>query len=298
MSPGLFTVHGSTFRPSAWASLTFSAVTLRQNGDQTAQPACLARRGTEPPWAARSRPPSQGDGCPLARPTVSMPLLSIERQPVAISGARRRASISPRQSNDWIVLRPPALPSRIASTASCAKRVGIDREVRLGRVGLDLDVEAHIRTRRGEKLRQRGEAFAVDRLLLGKLLRIFACGIEPADVVALELGQAERTDRRAGCADPFAVGPAHQVGIEHRVVADDQDIVLGDGEIGLERGDAEIEGGAEGRQRVLRRQPARAAMALQVEGGGGDEASCPDCAGERYGRQCRDAWPAAPTICW
>jgi hypothetical protein len=59
--------------------------------------------------------------------------------------------INPRQSNDWIVLRPPALPSRIASTASCANG-RIDREVRFGRVGLDLDVEAHVRTRRGEKL--------------------------------------------------------------------------------------------------------------------------------------------------
>src|ERR1700675_3474308 len=129
----LFTVHGTTFRPSAWASLTFSAVTLRQNGDQTAQPAWLANRGTEPPWAARSSPASHGEGWPLARPTVSILLLSIDRQPVAISGARRRASINPRQSNDWIVLRLPALPSRIASTASCAKRLG--STVRSGLVG-------------------------------------------------------------------------------------------------------------------------------------------------------------------
>src|SRR6266851_9811590 len=93
ISVGLFTVHGNTFRPSAWASLTFSAVTLRQNGDQTAQPACLASRGTEPLWAVRSSPASHGEGRPLARPTVSMLLLSIDRQLVAISGARRRASI-------------------------------------------------------------------------------------------------------------------------------------------------------------------------------------------------------------
>src|SRR5215510_10217015 len=104
MSAGLFTVHGITFRPRSWDCLTFSAVTLRQKGDHTAQPAALASRGTEPPWAARSRPPSQGEGWPLARATVSMPPLSIDRQPVAISGASRRDASRPRQSNDWMVL--------------------------------------------------------------------------------------------------------------------------------------------------------------------------------------------------
>src|SRR5262245_2056258 len=117
MSDGLFTVHGTTLRPSPWASLTFSAVTLRQKGDHTAQPAALASRGTEPPWAARSSPPSQGDGWPLPRRTVSKLGVSIERHAAAISGASFLAARRPRQSNDWMVLRVSALPLRIAATA-------------------------------------------------------------------------------------------------------------------------------------------------------------------------------------
>src|SRR5829696_9802428 len=106
-----------TLRPSLWASARVSGARLRQNGDHTAQPAALASRGTDPPWALRSSPPSHGDGWAAVRPTVSKLLLSIDRHPVPISGASRRAAIRPRQSNDWMVLRASALPLRIAATA-------------------------------------------------------------------------------------------------------------------------------------------------------------------------------------
>ena len=71
MSAGSLTVHGSTRMPS----LRFrheARVTLRQYGDQVPQPAALTSRGTDPPWAARSRPACHGDGRPASRWTVSL----------------------------------------------------------------------------------------------------------------------------------------------------------------------------------------------------------------------------------
>ena len=53
--------------------------------------------------------------------------------------------------------------------------------------------------------------------------------------------------------------------IERAVVADDQHVVLGHREIELERRDADRERRLECRERVLRRKPARAAMALQIK---------------------------------
>ena len=212
---------------------------------------------------------------------------------MAISGASRRAASRPRQSNDWMVLRAPALPLRIAADGELGETLGIEGEVGLVGVGLDLDVEAHVRSGHGEELFEGRETLAVDRLLLGILLGVFARRIEPADVVALELGQGERADGRPGGGDPLAIEP-RQVGIEQGIVADHHDLVLGDGKVGLERRDAEIQRGAEAGQRVLGRQAARAAMALQVEGRR-RKAKRPDCAGERCDRQRRDAWPAAPS---
>lgn len=115
---------------------------------------------------------------------------------------------------------------------------GIDGEVRLVGIGLDLDVEAHVGSGEGEELGERGKALTVDGLLLGKLLGVFARRIDPADVVTLELIEGERADDRAGTGEPLPVGSTGQVGIEVRVVADDDLAVLGDRKIGFERGDA------------------------------------------------------------
>ena len=81
-------------------------------------------------------------------------------------------------------------------------------------------------------------------------------------------------------------------------MADDDGIVAGDRQIRLEGTDAEIEGQLEPRQRVLGRQAARAAMALQVEGSSDPEASDPDCAGERCDPQYRGALPEVLKTWW
>ena len=116
-----------------------------------------------------------------------------------------------------------------------------------------------------EQLGQRRDARAVDRPLLGKARRIGAARLEPADVVALHLGERERADRRAFGVEEFPVRTARVIRIEPAVVADDQHVVPGHREIELERRDADRERGLEGRERVLGRKAARAAMALQVE---------------------------------
>ncbi len=56
------------------------------------------------------------------------------------------------------------------------------------------------------------------------------------------------------------------IGIEANVVTYDQNAVFGDGEIEFERRDADLQRGLESGQGVFRRQPSRAAMALQIEG--------------------------------
>ena len=58
-------------------------------------------------------------------------------------------------------------------------------------------------------------------------------------------------------------------GLSSNVVADDQDAVLRHREIEFERGDADLQRGLEGGEGVFGREPARAAMALQVEGWAG-----------------------------
>jgi len=51
-------------------------------------------------------------------------------------------------------------------------------------------------------------------------------------------------------------------------VGDDDDPVLGEARVELERRHADLERARERRERVLGREPARAAMPLEVEGGG------------------------------
>jgi hypothetical protein len=77
--------------------------------------------------------------------------------------------------------------------------------------------------------------------------------------------RVEVANRRSGTFQPAAVGPARDVGIERRIVAYDDHAVPRDAGIELERGDAERERVRESGQGVLGPQPARAAVALDVE---------------------------------
>ena len=117
-----------------------------------------------------------------------------------------------------------------------------------------------------KQLRQRRNARAVDRLLLGKALRVLGAGLEPADVVLLHFRERERADRRTLAGEKLAVGSARVFRIEPPVVAHDQHVVFRHREVELERRHADPQRRLETRERVFGREPARAAVALQVEG--------------------------------
>ena len=65
--------------------------------------------------------------------------------------------------------------------------------------------------------------------------------------------------------EPAAIRSADDVGIEERIVRDDEHAVLRHGDIGLERGHADRDRAIEGRQRVLGHEAARPAMTFEVE---------------------------------
>ena len=195
--------------------------------------------------------------------------------------------------------RAARLRLRLANAVDGNRREGggVEGEVGFARIGLDLDVEAHPGGRLREELGQGRKTLAVGRLLLRELLGVLAGRVHAADVVALQFFQGQRADGRSRSREPLPVRSARQVGIEIRVVADDDDPVARDREVGLEGRDAEILRQLEGGKRVLGRQAARAAMALQVEGRREPGASCPDCAGERCDPRYRDGWREAP-VSW
>ena len=68
----------------------------------------------------------------------------------------------------------------------------------------------------------------------------------------------------------MSLGIADQIGTEIGIVRNDDDVVFGHAHVRLDGRDADRERLAERCQRVLRREPACAAMALEVEGEGGD----------------------------
>jgi hypothetical protein len=140
----------------------------------------------------------------------------------------------------------------------------------MARVELGLDVEAHRRVAglagQREDVGEGRYALPVRRLLLGEARGVRRARFEPAHVVAEELVPGQREDRGSGRRHPRAGGIAREVGVEPLVVADDHDAVAGHARVQLERADAQGQGAREGGQRVLRREAARATVALEVEG--------------------------------
>ena len=194
-----------------------------------------------------------------------------------MSGASLRAAISVRQSKDWMVVRPLSPAARTASTTTRAKVSGSGASS-----GLSGDSLVSMLKRgalpddfaRSNSSASVGTARAVYGLLVRELLRIFASGLDAADVVALELGQRQAVDRGNGRDEPGAVRAPHDVGIEYRVMRQHENPVLGDGEVGLKRRHADFERPGKAGKRVLGRQAPSAAVALQVESSRGDGDNC------------------------
>src|SRR5262249_10051651 len=108
-------------------------------------------------------------------------------------------------------------------------------------------------------------ADAIHSPLLRKRRGVGRSGLQASDVIALQPRQCQRTDRGPLGAEKLAVRRARVVGVETAVVADDENVVAGHGEIELERRHADCQRRGESRERVFRRQTACTAVALQVE---------------------------------
>src|SRR5215831_11667483 len=119
-----------------------------------------------------------------------------------------------------------------------------------------------------EYLHQCLDADAIHSPLLRKGRGVGRSGLRASDVIALQLRQCQRTDRGPLGVEKLAVRRARVVGVETAVVADDENLVAGHGEIELERRHADRQRHGEGRERVFRRQTACTAVALQVKGDG------------------------------
>ncbi len=116
-----------------------------------------------------------------------------------------------------------------------------------------------------EDVGQRRDADIVGATLRREARGVGGARLEASDVVALQLREGERTDGRSLFFQEGAIRPACVLGIEIRVMADDENVVPGHGEVEFKRGDADFQRGLERQNCVFRREPAGAAMALQIE---------------------------------
>jgi hypothetical protein len=82
----------------------------------------------------------------------------------------------------------------------------------------------------------------------------------------VQFGEIGVADQRPACAEELPVRAAGDVGGQRRVVRDDQRPVASDRDVGLERVDTDRQREHEAGDRVLGRQSARTAVALQIEG--------------------------------
>ena len=144
----------------------------------------------------------------------------------------------------------------------------VERLFRVRRVDLGLDVQPHVSVLRAthqvENFSQRRDARSGYGELVGKSGGIVAAGADLADIVVLDLRQRQFHVGDAG-ADVLAVRAAGEIRIEPALVRHDDDPVLRDAHVELERVDAHRQGVGEGGQGVLRPQRASTAVRLEVE---------------------------------
>ena len=183
------------------------------------------------------------------------------------------AASSERQSNDWMVARraEPGLADRLHGQAG--EGIGVRALRRLVGRQLGLDIEAHGLAGlldQLEQLGQRREALPVRRLLVGELpARTCSTGSRRPMSKRLSSAKVKLLMAGPGADSHLPSGPRTMSGLSSGIVREHEYAVAGDGEVGLERRDADLERLGEGGQRILRRQAARAPVALQIEGTAG-----------------------------
>ena len=147
------------------------------------------------------------------------------------------AAISVRQSKDWMVVRCASPALRTASTTRRAKVSGSGVSAGLSGDSLVSMLKRGVLPERlgeVEQLGKRRDALAVGGRLPGELLRVFAARLDAADVVALQLRQRQAVDGGTRRGEPLTVGPAHDIRVQHRIVRQHDNAVLGDGEVGFQ----------------------------------------------------------------
>ena len=133
---------------------------------------------------------------------------------------------------------------------------------------LGLDVEAN-RPRsgpssEGQHLRQRRNARAVARILIREPLRNVAARRRATDIEPGQRGQVQRVEERSRRREPLSRRVAGAVRIERPVVVDDGHPVPRYAEVELQHVDADLDGALERRDGVLGKQPAGAAVTLDL----------------------------------
>src|SRR5579863_4528333 len=146
---------------------------------------------------------------------------------------------------------------------------GVQGFLRVRRVDLGLDVEAHVGVARApyeiEHLGEGWNARAGDHLLLGEAPGVVAPGADLADVVGLDLGEGQ-ADVGNAVLEVLAVRGTREVRVQAALVRDHDDAVLGDPHVQFQRVHAHRQRIGEGLQGVLRTQRAAAAVRFHIEG--------------------------------
>ncbi|MGY4349486.1 hypothetical protein ACVWXM_005979 [Bradyrhizobium sp. GM7.3] len=149
------------------------------------------------------------------------------------------------------------------------ERLRIERLVRMVRIDLGLDVEAHARiagfAHQREQLAQGRNTGPGHGALVGELLRVRAVWPDLADVIGPDVGEPQFHEGRAGRRDVGAARIPRDIRIEPALMRDDDFAVGGDADIELQRVHADRQRVGEGRKRVFRQQCPPAAMGLEVE---------------------------------
>src|SRR5687767_7163955 len=94
--------------------------------------------------------------------------------------------------------------------------------------------------------------------------RVFRPRANAPDVIALQLFISHGKNRGPWRGDPLPIGTAGEIRIETPIVVDHHHAVAGHADVELERVDADGKRALEAGQRVLGREPARAAMPLEL----------------------------------
>ncbi len=265
MSSAAFTVHGITESPSPRASRTSAGVRLRNPAAQMVPAApdcrpgrCRDRRrhraavprrvGPAPPQPGRQRGLRAGDvGTPDPRrhPPRMMQRAPVERAQHHLARHAHRGHHSQHRIHHPLRCRGQLRPIR---------------------QGLDLDI--HHKSRRPRQRQHIGQCRdprPIARRLAGELRSIGAARPQPSDIIAMQRRPAEIAHQRPRRPEPAPIRRAHDVAVQHRVMHHHRHAIGGQRDIELHRVDPQRECHAKPLQRVLRPQPARAAMPRNVK---------------------------------